>query len=171
MAATADRLTIADFERLYGDKKPYYEFWFGEAVPKAMPTWLHGLLQGIILMLLKEAGYRAGTEVELRISADFQPVPDVIATLGRIEQPYPTEPFDVVVEILSPDDSFQRVMRKCRTYAEWGIPVVVVLDPDGRAGWVWDNELRALTPTQVIMLTNGKSITLERIFAELDASL
>ena len=83
----------------------------------------------------------------------------------------PAEPVDVVVEVLSPDDSFQRVMRKCQIYAEWGIPTILVLDPEGRAGWLWDNQVHTLTPMRVVTLTNGKSITLERIFAELDASL
>lgn len=75
MAAAADRLTLADFERQYGDKKPHYEYWSGEAIQKATPTWLHGLLQGIMLLLLKEVGYKAATEVELRISDEFQLIP------------------------------------------------------------------------------------------------
>ena len=89
MATTADRLTIADFERLYGAQKPHYEYWFGEAVQKTMPAWLHSLLQGIIVMLLKEAGYKAGSELTLKIRPDFEPVPDVAATAGRIEGRYP----------------------------------------------------------------------------------
>lgn len=38
MAALAGKLTLAEFEDRYGNRKPYYEYWFGEAVPKAMPT-------------------------------------------------------------------------------------------------------------------------------------
>jgi Uma2 family endonuclease len=171
MAAAADRLTLADFERQYGDLKPYHEYWFGEAVPKAMPTWLHGLLQLVIGALLKEAGYKAGSEIKLRISPDFEPVPDVIATLGPIELPYPTKPIDVVVELLSPEDSFRRVVRKCRMYADWGIPVIAVLDPEGREGWAWDRDAQALQPTAAIVLNNGNRIAISRIFEELDASM
>src|ERR1700679_525767 len=104
MAATADKLTLADFERQYGDEKPYHEYWFGEAVPKAMPTLSHGLLQKIMMRALDEAGYQSASEVKLKISSDFEPVPDVIATTGRFERPYPTQPMGVVIEILSPED-------------------------------------------------------------------
>jgi Uma2 family endonuclease len=171
MASIADRLTIADFERRYGDSKPYHEFWFGEAVPKPMPTWLHGLLQKIIMVLLDAEGYTSASEVKLKISSDFEPVPDVIATRQPIELPYPTKPVDVVVEILSPDSSFQRIMRKCKLYSEWGIATVAVLDPESREGWVWDKGAHALIPITAIVLPNGLSIALERIFAELAANL
>ncbi len=54
--------------------------------------------------LLREAGYKAGSEVKLKIAADFHPVPDVIATMGHIERPYPTKPVEVIVELLSDED-------------------------------------------------------------------
>ena len=162
-------MTIAEFERQYRDVKPNHEYWFGEAVPKAGATSTHGLLQNIVTMTLDEAGYKAAPEVTLKISSDFQPVPDVIATAGRFERPYPTKPVDVVVEILSPEDSLQRVLRKCKLYSAWGIPLVVVLDPDGREGWIWEDH--TLRPTTAIVLENGRSISLDRIFRELDAEL
>jgi Uma2 family endonuclease len=78
---------------------------------------------------------------------------------------------DVVVEVLSPADSFQRVIRKCKICSDWGIPVLVVMDPEGRVGWVWDTQLKSLKPTGVIVRTNGKSISLSRIFEEQDKEL
>jgi Uma2 family endonuclease len=171
MAATADRLTLADFELQYGDAKPHYEFWFGEAVQKAMPTGIHGLLQVIIAFLLRNAGYKTATEVKLKISTDFQPVPDIVATLGRFERAYFDNPVDVAVEILSPADTFQRVVRKCQIYAEWGIPIVVMLDPEDRQAWVWDKEAQSPIKTDTIALKNGAKIEVSRIFAELDSLL
>ena len=164
-------MTVAEFERQYGDVKPNHEYWFGEAVSKAGATWLHGLLQVIVMKALDDAGYRSASEVTLKISPDFQPVPDVIATAGRFERPYPTKPMEVVVEILSPEDSFQRVLRKCKLYSAWGIALVVVLDPEGREGWIWERQSEALKPTSAIVLENGQSIPLDRIFRELDAEL
>jgi Uma2 family endonuclease len=162
MAAVAEELT---------DRKPYHEYWFGESVPKAMPTWIHGLLQGILVQLFKELGYRSGSEVKLKISPDFEPIPDVIATSHEIELPYPTKPVDVVLEILSPEDSFQRVVRKCRLYAEWGVSNVVVLDPEGREGWLWDRQAGHLHRVTTLMLSNGRGLPLQRVFDELDAAL
>ncbi|HEX4228490.1 MAG TPA: Uma2 family endonuclease [Bryobacteraceae bacterium] len=97
MATVLHPLTVEEFEARFGHEKPYYEFWYGEAVQKSTPTWIHGLLQRILMELLSQAGYKAGSEVELRISSDFRPIPDVIATTGRIERPYPTKPVEIVV--------------------------------------------------------------------------
>src|SRR5689334_7310253 len=100
MPAVAEKLTFPEFESKYERSERSYENWYGAAFPKGIPTWIHGLLEGIIMQLLGEAGYLAGAEVELRIVPDAHPKPDVIATTGEIEDPYPTKAVDVVVEIL-----------------------------------------------------------------------
>ena len=45
MATAIDLLSVEEFRQRYADEKPYYEYWFGEAVQKTVPTWLHSLLQ------------------------------------------------------------------------------------------------------------------------------
>ncbi len=137
MAAVLHTLTVAEFEAQYGQEKPYYEFWYGEAVQKSMPTWIHGLLQRIVMELLRDAGYKAASEVKLKIDPDFHPVPDVIATKGYIEQPYPTNVLEVVVEILSDDDPMSRLLTKCRTYQRWGFQDIYVVDPNARVVFRW----------------------------------
>ena len=99
MASVPKPLTIEEFHRSYSGKKPHYEFWFGEAIQKPTPTWLHGVLQSILAEFLRRAGYKTGSEVELRIDPDWTPVPDLIATRKKVEQPYPTTPVEVVIEL------------------------------------------------------------------------
>ncbi|HEY6988045.1 MAG TPA: Uma2 family endonuclease [Bryobacteraceae bacterium] len=140
MATVAQKLTVAEFERQYGHEKPYYEFWRGEAVQKSMPTWIHGLLQKIVMNLLGQAGYKAGSEVKLKIDPDFHPLPDVIATRGRIETPYPTKAVEVVVEILSDDDPMWRILTKCRAYQGWGFEQIYVIDPQTRVVFRWTDQ-------------------------------
>ena len=137
MATLLNLLTLAEFEAQFGHEKPYYEFWYGEAIQKSMPTWIHGLLQGILIQLLRKAGFKAGSEVKLKIDPGFHPVPDVIATAGVIETPYPTKPLEVIVEILSEDDPMSRVLAKCRTYQEWGFGQIYVIDPIARLVFRW----------------------------------
>src|ERR1700722_12361065 len=113
MPAVEERkLSLEEFHARYDGEKPYYEYWNGEAVQKSMPTWLHGLVQGILQRLLYGIGYTCGSEVTLHLNPAYEPVPDVIATAQPPAGRYPTEPFDVVIEILSPDDPFSRVIRK-----------------------------------------------------------
>jgi Uma2 family endonuclease len=120
VASVAQKLTWEEFERQYGPSEKRFEYWSGEAIPRSIPTWLHGLLQAIIVSLLQQAGYRAGAEVELRIGEEARPRPDVIATRGKVELPYPTRAVEIVVEILSENDHMSHVLNKCRAYQRWG---------------------------------------------------
>jgi Uma2 family endonuclease len=120
MATASKALTKEEFRSLYAGRKPHFEYWFGEAVQKSMPTWLRSVLQRILGGLLVKAGYKSGSEAELRIDPDWEPVPDVIGTTHTITGPYPTEPVEVVIEILSPEDPMSRMLEKCSHYSRIG---------------------------------------------------
>jgi Uma2 family endonuclease len=156
-------LTAEQFDQQYGRQKPYFEYWFGEPVQKAVPTWLHSMLQKIIMRLLDDAGYESGAEVKLKISTDFQPLPDVSAVLpGQVELPYPTRPVEVVVEILSPDDRFSEILTKCQFYAELGIKHIYVVDPASRQIWCWCGDRPPMLVESLV------SIPVSTIWSELD---
>jgi Uma2 family endonuclease len=156
-------VTVEQFDRQYGQQKPYFEYWFGEPVQKAMPTWIHSLLQKIIMRLLDDAGYESGAEVKLKTSTEFQPLPDVSAVLpGHVELPYPIRPVEVVVEILSPDDQFAQILTKCRFYCELGISHIYVVDPDARQVWCWRHN------QQLMLVESLISIPVSAIWSELD---
>src|SRR5580704_8788583 len=117
MPAVAERkLSLQDFHARYDGEKPYFEYWDGEAVQKSMPTRLHGLIEEILVRLLRALGFDSGNEITIKLDPAYEPIPDVIAAEGQLGDPYPTEPFEVVIEILSPQDPFSRVLRKCRLY-------------------------------------------------------
>lgn len=167
MPATQEGLlTLDEFRIRYAGEKPYYEYWAGEAIQKSMPTWLHGLIQIIVGQLLNSIGFRSGSEVTLRLNSDYEPVPDVIALDSPLSQPYPTDPFAVVVEILSPDDPFSRVLRKCRLYERWGIQKIIVIDPDTRIVWSFENG--TLNETAILARRGAKEVTAADLWAEVD---
>jgi Uma2 family endonuclease len=166
MATVARHLSVVEFRERYAEEKPYFEYWFGEAVQKSVPTWLHVLLQQILGEFFTRAGYKAGPELELRIDPDWQPKADVAASLA-VEQPYPTKPIDVVAEILSPDDRMSRVFDKCRHYERIGIPAVFVLDPDGRRAWRWSGETENPERVASLDLPNGARIAILAVWEEL----
>ena len=134
-------LTVAEFEQLEDGR---YEFWNGEAVERSMPTWVHGLLQVLFAQLLTEAGYKAAAEIDLRIDRKLLWRPDVIATKGPITDPYPTSPVEIVVEILSANDTFGRLLEKCRTYENWGFEQIYLVEPGSRVVYRWEGSLKAV---------------------------
>ena len=167
MPATQESLlTLEEFRVRYAGEKPYYEYWSGEAIQKSMPTTLHGTIQPIVVSLFKDIGYRSASEVTLRIDRDYEPIADVIADDAPLQQPYPTRAFAVVVEILSPDDPFSRVLRKCRLYERWGIQRILVIDPDTRLVWSFENG--TLNETALLARRGTKEATAAELWAEVD---
>jgi Uma2 family endonuclease len=133
------KLSLQEFHARYDGEKPYYEYWDGEAVRKSKADLLHGLIQGMLLRLLDSIGYSAVPEVTIKLDPAYELIPDVIATDGPVTDPYPTLPFEAAIEILAPDDSFSRVLRKCKLYEQWGIRQIVVIDPADRLVWRFEN--------------------------------
>ena len=171
MATGTQLLPLEEFRLRYAKEKPYYEYWFGEAIQKAAATTSHGVLQKILCALLSITGYRAALEVELRIDPNWQPTPDVIASSSPLERPYPTKPVEVVIEILSPTDAMNIVHEKCGNYQRLGFERIFVLDPESRKSWEWSRETQNLERIYTLDLTNGKRITLETVWQELDKEL
>jgi Uma2 family endonuclease len=163
-------LTLEEFDRLYSDEKPYYEYWDGQAIQKPMPTVLHSLLQLILINLLRETGLISGGEIRLKLSQTKQPLPDVIAG-SRLQHPYPTKPFAVAIEILSPDDRMQRILRRCRFLSEQGIPYVYVFDPEDRTAQRWNHQKGTLENIEWLESGDWPSIPVRRIWDALDREL
>jgi Uma2 family endonuclease len=161
MATATSSLTFEQFHEQFGRKDRAYEFWYGEAIPKGTPTWVHGLLQKIIMNLLVQAGFIAASEVELRIIPEAHPRPDVVATKSKPTEKYPTRGLEVVVEILSEDDSYSHLKDKCRKYQEWGFCQIYIVDPSDRSVAQWMDET-------FIPVSEFAGIEANRIWRELD---
>ncbi len=164
MATATQKLTFEQFQEEYARAERAYEFWDGEARPKSMPTIIHGLLQRIVMDLLKRAGYIPVAEVDLRIMPNVHPRPDVIATRRLRLEKYPTTGWDVVVEILSDDDSFQNVKEHFQNYQASGFGQAYLVDPSDRSVSEWKNGGFALAKEIV-------GVDVEAIWSELDREL
>ncbi len=167
-------LSLDDFHRLYDGVKPYHEYWYGQAIPKARASTLHGLLQTVLLTWLFERGWKAAAEVTLKISPDVELIPDGIATRGPVQQPYPTRPVEVCIEILSPDDRLQKALQKGRFYVDWGVSDVWIIDPARRTAWMVTRDNRegiAVPPEGSLTAGEDTQIPLPELFARLNKFL
>jgi Uma2 family endonuclease len=173
MAAHPLPLTAEEFHRLYDGAKPAYEYWYGTAVRKSMPTALHGIIQIAIAFLLNKAGWKTASEVRLKVAKDAEPVPDVIAVRGKFKGRYPTEAPELCIEILSPGDRLMRALEKARTYLSWGSQSVWIIDPEQRTAWSLSRE--APEPVWIApdaaLCVGDTAIELHALFAEVDDSL
>ena len=165
MATAAGFLTLDEYHERYAGENAY-EYWFGEAIKKSVPTWLHAILQVILAEVFYKAGYISGSELDLRIDPNWDPRPDVVAAL-QPEHPYPTKPVNIVAEVLSPDDRMSRIYEKCRQYARIGIPQILVFDPEARVAWEWSRATENLERIHQLHLDNGAVLLVKDIWDEL----
>ncbi len=171
MSAATSHLSLEEFHRLYDGVKPYREYWFGEAVPKPLANSLHGAVQLVLMLLLRTRGWQALPEVTLKLVANAEPIPDVVASREKIEQPYPTKPFELCIEIRSPQDSLKKLFSKGKYYLEWGVRNVWIIDPEARTAWIMTAEHPDaiwIHPDGSLTAEQDTTVSLPELFAEVD---
>jgi len=72
----------------------------------------------------------------VRLSESRFLVPDIaVQRRDKIQDPYPTEPIHLCVEILSPDDRMSDIVARGEEYLAWGVPMVWIIDPVNHVAW------------------------------------
>lgn len=162
-----------------------YELVNGQAVPKDLPMSpqrFHASLQKRLLFILdtwcqgKGDVYTELAVVLQRQDQDWLPVPDLLYVSferwpAQLEEdgPCPVAP-ELVVEILSPGQSFGAVLQKAADYLEAGIPRVWVVDPQAKSITVFypDAPPRTFTGSQAIQdeFLPGLKVVPQDVFAQ-----
>jgi Uma2 family endonuclease len=169
MAPATTLVSVEDY--LATDHVPNAEFEDGVVRSKSMPTYKHSMIQFMIAALIMR--YRqdwvAGPEQTVRLREGKFLVPDVVAQFkSQIQDPYPTSPVPLCVEVLSPDDQFSSILAKCEDYHRWGVPVAWIVDPVERRAWTFrPNERPHEVPISGALEGDGLKIPLSEIFSVL----
>ena len=164
----ANTLVSVD-EYLRTNYKPACEYRDGVLTQKPMPTGKHAFLQTRIGHYILSAynQFWVGSELTVRLSDDRYVVPDVaVQYLDRVQNPYPTKPIPLCVEIISPEDRFSEVMAKGQEYLDWGVPIVWIIDPEKCRAWEFTRE-RGLHEAHETLTAGEISISVASLFAGL----
>jgi Uma2 family endonuclease len=113
------------------------EYVDGVLVERGMPTYRHGLLQGLVFTSLfaQAKRFRFGVSVETRVEIVERSryrVPDVLVCslpLNVTDRILKTVPL-AVIEIASPDDRLSQQMLRFRDYWNRGVRQIFLLDPE-----------------------------------------
>ena len=160
---TTALMPVDEYLRL--TEKPYREYRDGVIHSKPMPTKFHGLIEFMLVSMLRKLGLDALHEVTVRLSPTRYLVPDVIAA-PVIQSPYPTEPVLLCCEILSPEDRLGAMLGKCEEYHAWGVPFCWVIDPIKRTAWEYHSAGEPVRVTATLR-AGDLSIDLEELFSAL----
>jgi Uma2 family endonuclease len=171
MSTTTSQIVPLDVY-LHSSYEPDAEYVDGEIQLRPMGEFDHSTwqlaVQSWFLQHSKQWNIRVRPELRIQVSASRFRVPDV-TILDRtlpIEQII-THPPLAVFEILSPEDTLQRLKRKLEDYRLMGIPEIRVIDPQDGAFYRWDGQ-QLLRDDAFAIPAKGIAFDMHRISESLD---
>jgi Uma2 family endonuclease len=122
------------------------EYRDGVLVERSLPDYLHSKTQGLLIALFvalrKAFPVFVCPELRVRVRPGLIRIPDVsVYYPNEPQEPVPTIPPFVAIEILSPDDRMTDVRAKFAEYRAWGVTHVWLVDPHSKRMYTCDAEL------------------------------
>ena len=175
--AAAPTLVSLD-EYLNTAYEPDRDFVDGVLLERNVGTQRHGLLQTFLILLFGQyiKSHRIAVFTETRLLVDAASgrhrIPDVMI----VEAPYSkgkvgTDVPAIIVEIKSPDDTFDCLVDRCFDYEKLTVGNIVVMDPDNKRAWLFEQgNWRILTGATIQLKLSRQVIDFpfSQLFAELD---
>jgi Uma2 family endonuclease len=167
--ATAALVSVEEY--LATPYKPACDYVDGVLYQKSMPTRKHGSIQIGLGQFINIGfpSFNASSEVNVRIRTGKYLVPDLIVQdRSHMQDPYPSEPVHLCVEILSPEDRLSLVIAKCEDYHDWGVETVWIVDPEYPRAWEFrKGQWLVEVPLTGSLTAPGISISLAELFSVL----
>ena len=118
--------------------RPDREYVDGEIRERNVGKWEHARLQWLLALWFgtheKQWGITGSTEQRVRVSENRVRVPDVVVLAAGAQPDVLTDPPLLVIEILSPDDTYSDTQERAQDYREMGVETVWIIDPKTRTG-------------------------------------
>jgi Uma2 family endonuclease len=134
--ATISHLRLREY--LDTGYRPDREYVDGEIRERNVGKWEHARVQWLLALWFgtheKEWGITGSTEQRVRVSENRVRVPDVVVLTAGAQPDVLTDPPLLVIEILSPDDSYSDTQERAQDYRAMGVETVWIIDPRTRSG-------------------------------------
>jgi Uma2 family endonuclease len=167
--ASAVQIPLAEYlETSYRRDREYID---GEIRERNAGKWEHSRLQYLLSLRFgpKESEWRVlgATEQRIRVSPTRVRIPDLIVVRDEEQPDVTLEPPLLVIEILSPDDSYSDTEERAEDYFRMGVSTVWIIDPKTRTGRMCDRQAWVSSPRLEV---KGTPIYLDLAanFAQLD---
>lgn len=118
--------------------RPDCEYVDGEIRERNVGKWEHARVQWLLALWFgtheKEWGIVGSTEQRVRVSKSRVRVPDLVVLTAGAQPDVLTDPPLLVIEILSPDDTYSDTQERAQDYRTMGVETVWIIDPKTRTG-------------------------------------
>ena len=134
--ATTMHIPLSEY--LETSYRPDREYVDGEVRQRSVGKWEHARVQLLLAAWFhqheREWGITGSTEQRIQVSPNRVRVPDLAFMPAGPQPDVLTEQPLLILEILSPDDSYWDTQERARDYSEMGIGTVWIIDPRTRTG-------------------------------------
>jgi Uma2 family endonuclease len=134
--ATVSNISLNEY--LCTGYRPDREYVDGEIKERNVGKWEHARVQWLLAAWFfaheKDWGITGSTEQRVRVSENRVRVPDLVVLTAGAQSEVLTDPPLLVIEILSPDDTYSDTQERAQDYREMGVETVWIVDPKTRSG-------------------------------------
>jgi len=134
--ATVTHIPIQEY--LGSTYRPDCEYVDGEVRERDVGKWEHARVQWLLAAWFfqheKQWGITGSTEQRVRVSENRIRVPDLVVLTAGPQPDVLTNPPLLVIEILSPDDTYSDTQERAQDYRAMGVGTVWIVDPKTRSG-------------------------------------
>lgn len=134
--ASATLVSVSDY--LQNTYRPDREYIYGELRERNVGKWLHARIQIILAAWFynHEESWTiiSSTEQRMRVAASRIRIPDLVVLRPCNPPDMLTDPPLLVVEILSPDDTYAELQSRFQDYLAMGRRTIWMIEPETRTG-------------------------------------
>jgi Uma2 family endonuclease len=161
--ATAIHIPLHEY--LETNYRPDREYVDGEIRERNVGKWEHARLQWLLAAWFfsheKQWGIVGSTEQRVQVSATRVRIPDLVVLTAGPQPDILADPPLLVIEILSPGDSYSDTQERTQDYRLMGVETVWIIDPKTRSGrmcsgadWVQSERLEVRGTALYVELPN-----------------
>jgi Uma2 family endonuclease len=134
--ATITHIPLSEY--LETSYRPDCEYVDGEVRERNVGKWEHARVQALLAVWFgnheHDWAILVSTEQRVQVSRDRVRVPDVVVLKAGSPPEVLTDPPLLIIEILSPDDSYSDTQERAQDYRDMGVETVWIIDPKTRSG-------------------------------------
>ncbi|MGH9606253.1 MAG: Uma2 family endonuclease [Terracidiphilus sp.] len=134
--ATVSHISLQEY--LGAIYRPDCEYVDGEIRERNVGKWEHARVQALLAAWFVNHesawGTACSTEQRIQVSENRVRVPDLVVLTAGTQPDVLTEPPLLVIEILSPDDTYSDTQERAQDYRRMGVETVWIVDPKTRTG-------------------------------------
>ena len=134
--ATITHIPLSEYLRT--TFRPDREYVDGELRERNVGKFEHARIQALLTIWFgiheREWGIIVITEQRIQVAESRVRIPDLTVTMADPQPDTLVDPPLLVIEILSPDDSYSDTQERAQDYREMGVEIVWIIDPKTRTG-------------------------------------